>query len=113
MEHVCVQYEAPTDTSGFRQRVRKILFKMTVENKEFGLGQETIFDFKHVPQIGLTTPLGDTNVATKRRRPSRAEQRSLFTLCVVTTLMGTAAWFGLRSSLRVMGVDRVVTWARR
>ncbi|CAN8103588.1 unnamed protein product [Discula destructiva] len=85
-----------------RERVRKILYKMTVENKEFGLGQETIFDFKHVPQIGLTTtPLGDVGGQAKRV-VGRSERRSMVTLAVVTALLGSVAWLGLRSALRAM-----------
>ncbi|KAJ4424545.1 hypothetical protein N0V82_000869 [Gnomoniopsis sp. IMI 355080] len=79
--------------------IARILYKLTVENKEIGLGQETIFDFKYVPQIGLTTTLGDM---VEGKRLGGAERRSVVTLVVVTALVGSVAWFGLRSALRLV-----------
>lgn len=72
-----------------------------MENKEIGLGQETIFDFKYVPQIGLTTSLG---ALVEGKRVNAAERRSISTLVVVTALVGSVAWFGIRSALRLAGL---------
>lgn len=74
---------------------------MTVENKTIGLGQETIFDFKHVPQIGLGTSLGDIGA---KQVAGHQERRSIVTLAVATVLAGSLAWLGLRFGLRSAGV---------
>lgn len=88
------------------QRIRKILYKLTVENKELGLGQETIFDFKYVPQSSLLkTPLGD--MGGDGKQIGRSERRSLVTLAVLSVVVGSVAWFGFRAALRGMGVHGV------
>lgn len=81
---------------------------MTVENKEIGLGQETIFDFKYVPQIGLTTPLGDLVEGT---RTDGSERRGFVRLVVMTALMGSVAWFGLRA-WGSNGINTCFGWQR-
>lgn len=88
----------------------KIFYKITVENKEIGLGQETIFDFKYVPQIGLTTPLGagaGAGTGAKRVGGGAAQGQGLATsvvVALVAALMGSAAWFGLRTALGLAGL---------
>lgn len=75
-----------------------------MHDKNMGLGgQETIFDFKYVPQLGLTTsPDGPEDVqrVNKRKGPS-TEHRSLATLVLATALMGTVTWFSMRSAVRM------------
>lgn len=81
---------------------------MTVENKTIGLGQETIFDFKHVPQIGLTTSLGNIGGGDAKQGLGESEQRSIVTLVVVTAVVGSLTWLGLRSA--GVGVDGLLRW---
>lgn len=83
---------------------------MTVESKTIGLGQEAFFEFKYVPRFGLTTTLPsggskDFTLVPKKHNalPEAPERTGLTTLVLTTALMGTVAWFGLRSALGSMG----------
>lgn len=100
------------------QRVRNFFYKMTVQNKTIGLGQETMFEFKYVPRFGLTTlPGGGSKkdsaggvVGTIQRKhvPGAfgAERTGLTALVLASALVGTVAWFGLRMAFGSVGVLR-------
>lgn len=92
------------------QRVREFFYKMTVQNKTIGLGQETFFEFKYVPRFGLTTTLPsggskDSTLVPKKHItvPGAPEHTGLTALVLATALVGTVAWFGLRSALGSVG----------
>lgn len=78
------------------QRVRKVLYRFTVQDKKVGLGQETVFDFKYVPQLGLTTSPGEqedlNNISPGLKIP--------LGLAVKTLVMGAFAWVTIRSVVR-------------
>lgn len=72
---------------------------MTVQNETVGLGQETVFDFKYVPQLGLTTsPGGPEDLRPVAVKP---QTLSLVGLVVRTVLVGTVVLVGLRSVVRL------------
>lgn len=84
---------------------------MTVQNKTIGLGQETFFEFKYMPQFGMTTLPGGAVSGSKdptlaKRVPGPSERTGLTVLVLVSALMGTVAWFGLRSALESVGIPR-------
>lgn len=93
---------------------------MTVQNKMIGLGQETLFEFKYVPQLGLTTLPGedvgsaggvgggskDLTLTNAKHLPGAPERTGLSVMVLTTALAVTVAWFGLRLALGSVGVLR-------
>lgn len=84
---------------------------MTVQNKTIGLGQETFFEFKYMPQFGLTTlpggaVSGSKDLTLAKRVPGASERTGLTVLVLASALVGTVSWFGLRSALGSVGISR-------
>lgn len=84
---------------------------MTVQDKTIGLGRETFFEFKYVPQFGRTTLPGGAvggskDSALAKRVPGAPERTGLTMLVLASALVGAVAWFGLRSALGSVGISR-------
>lgn len=89
------------------ERVRKFFYKLTVHNKEIGLGTETNFDFQYVPQLGRTTELGHPD--GPRLRPGDPERQGLKTLVLASALVAAVAWSGFKASSAIIAAVQVVS----
>ncbi|KAJ0124954.1 tat pathway signal sequence [Diaporthe amygdali] len=89
------------------ERVRKFFYHLTVHNKEIGLGRETDFDFKYVPQLGRTTELGQFE--SSRLRIGSSERQGLTTLVLASALVAAVAWSGFRAATNLLAVVHVVS----
>lgn len=78
---------------------------MTVQNETVGLGQETLFDFKYVPQLGLTTSPGGAG-GPEDLRPvgggGKPQTLHLVGMVFRTALVGMVVLVGLRSAMRLV-----------
>ena len=73
--------------------LRKIFWLVIVEGK-YGLGEETVFDFKYVPDYNVTTVRGDDSET--KSKESGIERRNLTTLLIAVGCTGVVAYCGLR-----------------
>lgn len=78
-----------------------------MHNKEIGLGTETNFDFKYVPQLGRTTELGHPEGS--RLRIGASERQGLATLMLAAALVAAVAWSGFRVASGLMAAIHVVS----
>lgn len=78
-----------------------------MHNKEIGLGSETNFDFKYVPQLGRTTELGQPEGS--RLRIGAPERQGLTTLMLAAALVAAVAWSGFRAASGLMAAVHVVS----
>lgn len=78
-----------------------------MHNKEIGLGSETNFDFKYVPQLGRITGLGQPEGS--RLRVGAPERQGLTTLMLAAALVAAVAWSGFRAASAIMAVVHVVS----
>lgn len=92
-----------SEFSHHAQRVRRFFYRMAVQSETVGLGQETAFDFKYVPQLGLTTSPGGPEDSRPVRPASSSGPQSLSVVGLVirTALVGTVVLVGLRSMVRL------------
>jgi len=67
-----------------------------VENKTHGLGEETDFDFKYIPNYSTTTELGEYEVS--HRKETSIERRNLRTLVVFSAVVGLFSYVGMRTT---------------
>ena len=73
---------------------------MIVENKTHGLGEETNFDFKHIPNFDTTTSMGEYVSGLKE---SGVERRNLRVLVMGSAFMGLISFLLVKTSLGVVG----------
>jgi len=74
-----------------------------VENKEHGLGEETVFDFKYIPNLGLTsTEVGKYEASGSKERG--IERRNLRTLVIASAVIGVASYFWMRTTWGLVGL---------
>lgn len=80
------------------QALRKIFYTAIVESKTHGLGAETNFDFKYIP---------DFHTSTKQERIEETcmtgpgiERRNLRTLIIASTIVCMASWYGVMMTLK-------------
>jgi hypothetical protein len=69
-----------------------------VENKTHGLGAETNFDFKYIPDFHTSTKreeVGETGLA----EPG-IERRNLRTLIIASTIVCIVSWYGVKMTLK-------------
>jgi hypothetical protein len=79
---------------------------MIVENKTHGLGEETVFDFKYIPNFSTTTELGEYEESGIKQ--TGIEKRNFRTLVVASTVVAVVSYVGMRSTWGIMGGLR--TW---
>jgi hypothetical protein len=75
-----------------RQALRKIFWVVIVEGKH-GLGEETLFDFKYVPDFHVTTEVGDDNQVGIKEHG--IERRNLKVLLIGLTCAGVGIYTGI------------------
>lgn len=80
---------------------------MAVHNKTTGLGGETNFELKYVPQLGRITEPGGPKDLGLRIGPTRPERRGLTTLVLAAVLVGSVAWYGFGSASAPLAAVRV------
>ena len=71
---------------------------MIVENKTHGLGVETNFDFKYIPDF-YTSTTQERIDETGLTEPG-IERRNLRTLIIASTIVCIASWYGVKMTLR-------------
>ncbi|ETI27869.1 hypothetical protein G647_00318 [Cladophialophora carrionii CBS 160.54] len=81
--------------------LRKVFWAVIVEGK-YGLGgEETVFEFKYVPELGLGTGKGDD--AEVRGKEVGIERRNFNTLVVAAGVLVAVGYLGVKVSMAVLG----------
>ncbi|KUI73974.1 hypothetical protein VM1G_09337 [Cytospora mali] len=112
---VCYLYRSiPSWDKQKIERIRKFFYKMTVHNKTIGLGTETNFELRYMPQLGRTTePSGPKDLGLRigpTPPPPLAERRGLTMLVVVAALVvGSVAWLRFGSASDLLAAFHVVS----
>lgn len=89
------------------QALRKMFYQLIVHNKDHGLGEETVFDFKYIPSLDITaTEMGEYVPGTQR---SSVEKRNFRTLVIAGAVMGCLSYVGFQVSWSLVNV--VGSWA--
>lgn len=73
---------------------------MIVENKVHGLGAETNFDFKYIPDFSAGT--AQDEVEKVGTTESGVELRNLKTLIVASAAICIASWYVVRATLKMV-----------
>lgn len=82
--------------------LKRIFWQVIVESK-FGLaGEQTVFDFKYIPQFDTVTYKGEQE-EMRHQEKGGIEQRNLRAFLLGTVAMGVMAYVGLKTSLFVLG----------
>ena len=76
-----------------------------MRNEEHGLGKETTFEFKYVPQFDTVTDEGKDEGRANYRS---VERRNLQTLMVFAAVMGVGSYVAGRTGWGI--VERVLGW---
>ncbi|KAK5097061.1 hypothetical protein LTS08_007081 [Lithohypha guttulata] len=80
--------------------LKKIFWQVIVESK-FGLqGEQTVFDFKHIPQFDTTTYKGEES-EIRHKEVGGIEQRNLKAFLLGTAFMGVMSYVGIKTSIFV------------
>ena len=81
--------------------MRKLFYAIIVENKTHGLGTETNFDFKFIPNFDTTsTALGENVSGIKE---SGIERRNLKALVIASAVMGVVGYLCMRGTWGIVG----------
>lgn len=73
--------------------MRKIFWNVIVENKQ-GLGEETTFDFKYIPDLSKRTRMEDAPETGIKQ--SGIERRNLQSLMIGAALLAFAGYLGFK-----------------
>ena len=84
------------------QALRKIFYHVIVENKDHGLGEETNFDFKYVPNFSTTTELGTYENSGLGK--GGVERRNFRTFITMSAVVGVASYFCMRTTWGLVGL---------
>jgi hypothetical protein len=86
------------------QALRRIFYSVIVENKVHGLGEETNFDFKYIPNFDTTeTEMGEYVAGLKE---SGVERRNLRTLVIASVCIAVASYIGMRTTWGIVASVR-------
>ena len=80
------------------QALRKIFYDVIVENKTHGLGAETNFDFKYIPDFHTSTK--EEAVEETGLTEHGIERRNLRTLVIASTIVCIISWYGVKMTLK-------------
>ena len=78
---------------------------MIVENKAHGLGEETNFDFKYIPNFDTRTSMGEYVSGLEE---SGVERRNLRALVIASTVFGFSLYFCAKTTFGVAG--KIARW---
>ena len=81
------------------QALRKILWNVIVENKS-GLGEETAFDFKYIPDLSKKTEMEDAP-ETGMKQPG-IERQNLQAFVLACGLLGTAGFMSFKIAVALV-----------
>ncbi|EXJ63959.1 hypothetical protein A1O7_00294 [Cladophialophora yegresii CBS 114405] len=85
------------------ETLRKVFWAVIVEGK-YGLGgEETVFEFKYVPELGLGTGKGDGDDVEVKGKEVGIERRNFNTLVVATGVLVAVGYLGVKVSMAVLG----------
>lgn len=87
------------------QALRRIFWQVIIKNRT-GLGDETSFDFKYIPDLSKKTQMEDALETGVRK--AGIERRNLQALGIGCILFGLAGFLGLKIVAAV--VKRAVEW---
>lgn len=79
--------------------LRRLFYKVIIDKERGGLGEETNFDFKYIPDFHTTTDLGEYEKTGLKQQG--IERRNLVTLCAVGAMLGIVSYVGIQMSLKV------------
>ncbi|KAI9885090.1 MAG: hypothetical protein M1823_003101 [Watsoniomyces obsoletus] len=79
--------------------LRKVFYAMIVEHKN-GLGKESVFEFKYIPEFSTRTEKGEGE-ETGVKQPG-IERRNLKTLIIAMIVLGVLGWFGAQIALNML-----------
>lgn len=80
---------------------------MIVQNK-YGLGQESVFEFKYIPEFHTTTEMDEAEEVGVKQ--PGIERRNLKTLIIAIAIVLTLSWLGFITSLRSFRYIRHAIW---
>lgn len=80
--------------------LRRIFWQIIV-GKEYGMGEETNFEFKYVPNFDTKTKMGEYTVGL---RESGIERRNLVSLVGFGVMVGVGCYLGLRAGMGLLGI---------
>jgi len=95
---VCYGYRSVKSWDRWKiEKLRKVFWTVIVERKGIGLGEETMFEFKYLPQLGKKTVL-EKKGGWKMEGPKvlAAEKRGAWTLSVVVAVLVGFGYFILK-----------------
>lgn len=91
--HSILCSRGPTDRN---QALRKIFWQVIVENKQ-GLGEETTFDFKYIPDLSKNTQMEDAPETGIKQ--SGIERRNLQALVIGVAVLAFAGYLGYKATV--------------
>jgi hypothetical protein len=97
---VCIPWHSRLTLCLQQQALRRIFYRVIVENKAHGLGEETNFDFKYIPNFETTTSMGEYVSGLKE---SGVERRNLRVLVLASAFMGVVSYFCLKTTFGIIG----------
>ncbi|PBP20330.1 tat pathway signal sequence [Diplocarpon rosae] len=80
--------------------LRRIFYHVIVNNQVHGLGEESSFEFKYIPNLDTKTLMGEY---VPGRVESGVERRNLKALVMATAAMGLVSYLALRIAFGVLG----------
>ncbi|KIW24979.1 uncharacterized protein PV07_10655 [Cladophialophora immunda] len=83
------------------ETLRKVFWAVIVEGKHGLGGEQTVFEFKYVPEFGLGTAKGEDD--EKRAGEVGIERRNLNTLLAATGVLVGAGWLAVKVSTALFG----------
>ncbi|KAI9681409.1 MAG: hypothetical protein M1817_002692 [Caeruleum heppii] len=75
--------------------LRKVFYAVIVEHKH-GLGRETTFDFKYIPEYSTQTERGESDKVGVRL--AGIERRNFQSLVVASIVLGLTVWYGVKGA---------------
>jgi len=74
------------------QALRRIFYAVIIENKTHGLGKETNFEFKYIPNYHTNTEKGENESPMPKPIGGGIERRNLTTFIIASVAIGLGSW---------------------
>jgi len=74
--------------------LRRIFYAVIIKNETHGLGEETNFDFKYIPDFHTNTEKGESEFPVQKPKGEGIERRNLQTFVFATVAVGITSWLG-------------------
>lgn len=96
------------------QALRRGFYQVFVNGSLHGLGGETVFEFKYIPQFDTTTKTEreakEAYTALERLQKRGVEWRNLQTLVIATVGMVAIGYLGVKTTVGLFGMARRLLW---